>query len=136
MEQTINVRVCLDSDVLIEVQRGNEDALQQLVFAERLGPLAISVVVRMELTIGSRNKEMLARTHKLLRRFQVLPLNEEISVTADALVTQFHLSNGMRLADALIAATALAHDAPLLTRNQRDFRFIPGLKLLPYPPTA
>ena len=37
-----------------------------------------------------------------------------------------------------IAATALVYDLPLLTKNQRDFRFIPDLKLLPYPaaPTA
>jgi hypothetical protein len=36
------------------------------------------------------------------------------------------------IADALIAATAIVIDAPLLSKNQRDYRFIQGLNLLPY----
>ena len=39
----------------------------------------------------------------------------------------------MSVQDALIAATAITHRLPLLTKNQRDFQFVPGLKLLPYP---
>ena len=34
---------------------------------------------------------------------------------------------------ALIAATALSHEVPLVTQNVRDFRFIAGLRLLLYP---
>ena len=34
---------------------------------------------------------------------------------------------------ALIAATALAHNEAFITKNQRDFRFITDLNLLPYP---
>jgi predicted nucleic acid-binding protein len=33
--------------------------------------------------------------------------------------------------DALIAATALAHDLPLMTRNVRHFERVPGLTLCP-----
>jgi predicted nucleic acid-binding protein len=36
----------------------------------------------------------------------------------------------MGLADAVIAATALVHDRPLVTRNSADFDWIPGLKLV------
>nr|MDQ2686882.1 PIN domain-containing protein [Armatimonadota bacterium] len=46
---------------------------------------------------------------------------------------RYRLSHGLLIPDALIAATALVHDIPLLTKNQRDFRFIAGLRLLPYP---
>jgi predicted nucleic acid-binding protein len=35
--------------------------------------------------------------------------------------------------DALIAATALYHQEPLISKNQRDYRFIEGLTLQPYP---
>lgn len=36
----------------------------------------------------------------------------------------------MSLADAIIAATALAHDLPLVTRNVDDFKHIAGLILI------
>ncbi len=35
--------------------------------------------------------------------------------------------------DALIAATAVALDMPFVTKNQRDYQFITGLRLLAYP---
>jgi toxin FitB len=39
----------------------------------------------------------------------------------------------LSLGDAIIAATALVHDLTLATRNVRDFRSVPGLKLIdPY----
>ena len=37
---------------------------------------------------------------------------------------------GIKLPDAIIAATAFVHDLALLTRNVRDFKRIPGLKIL------
>lgn len=37
------------------------------------------------------------------------------------------------IADALIAATAMSLDKPLVIKNQRDYRFIAGLRLLAYP---
>jgi predicted nucleic acid-binding protein len=49
------------------------------------------------------------------------------------LLRQYRLSHGLLIADALIAATCLAHSTPLLTKNQRDFRFIAGLTLPNYP---
>ena len=54
------------------------------------------------------------------------------SITVD-LINQYRLSHGLLIPDALIAATAVAFQLPLLTKNQRDFRFIRGLQLLPYP---
>jgi predicted nucleic acid-binding protein len=45
----------------------------------------------------------------------------------------YALSHGLQIPDALIAATALALNIPLLSKNQRDYRFISGLSLLPYP---
>ena len=35
----------------------------------------------------------------------------------------------MKLADAIIAATAVAYIIPLVTRNEDDFKHIPGLDL-------
>jgi predicted nucleic acid-binding protein len=43
------------------------------------------------------------------------------------------LSHGLLIADGVIAATALIHNEAFITKNQRDFRFIANLNLLPYP---
>lgn len=56
-----------------------------------------------------------------------------LSPKAVDLLKQYRLSHGLLIADALIAATALEHSEPFITKNQRDFRFITGLHLLPYP---
>lgn len=36
----------------------------------------------------------------------------------------------MKLGDSLVAGTALAHNCTLVTRNTKDFDWIPGLTLL------
>ena len=87
----------------------------------------------MELMIGCRNKRGLQTLDRFLLRFQVIPLFPSISTTAVELLRRYRLSHGLLIADALIAATALESEEPLLTKNQRDFRFIEGLNVLTYP---
>jgi len=62
-------------------------------------------------------------------------LTTEISRIAVTLFEHYRLSHGIALADGLIAATALSNGIPLVSKNQRHFRFIENLNLLPYPPT-
>lgn len=100
---------------------------------ERQASLAISVVSQMELIIGCRNKAELRSLDKFLSRFQRVKLNEQTSTLAIDLLRRYRLSHGLLIADALIAATALLQDIPLVTKNERDYRFIAGLRLLPYP---
>jgi predicted nucleic acid-binding protein len=40
------------------------------------------------------------------------------------------LSHGLLIPDALIAATAIVLDYDFITKNQRDYRFVNGLKVL------
>jgi hypothetical protein len=61
-------------------------------------------------------------------------ISELISGKALELLQQYRLSHGLLIADALIAATALSLNCPLASKNQRDYRFIIDLDLLPYPP--
>ncbi len=87
----------------------------------------------MELVVGCRNKLEQQTLERFLAKFQVLPLNSEISERATFLLATYYLSHGLLIADALIAARAIAHNISLLSKNQRDFRFIQELTLLPYP---
>ncbi|WP_392533314.1 hypothetical protein [Nostoc sp. C117] len=53
--------------------------------------------------------------------------------TAVNLLWSYRLIHGLLIADSLIAATAIVGNYPVITKNQRDYRFIQGLNLLPYP---
>ncbi len=126
--------VCLtDTDILIDAGRGVQHALDTLGHHEVQGTLAISVVTQLELIVGCENKRELAKLEKFLRRFEVKGLDEQASTIAVDLLKQYRLSHNLLIPDALIAATAIALGLPLLTKNQRDFRFISSLRLLLYP---
>lgn len=123
----------IDTDILIDAGRGDAVAIACLLRLEQQSALATTAVTQMELIVGCRNKTELHDLEIFLRRFQLLKITDQISDKAVDLLRQYRLSHGLLIADALIAATALEHGEPLSTKNQRDFRFITGLNLLPYP---
>lgn len=120
----------VDSDVIIWNWRGRE-AAADLLGAE---PFAISAVTYMELVQGMRNARELRDLQSDLKlwRTTVLPITEAISDRATALVEAHFLSHHLQLADALIAATAIAHQITLVTANLKHFRAVKGLELKPF----
>lgn len=122
-----------DTDVLIDAGREVSDAIDALEQAAENAPLAISVVTEMELIVGCRNSDELAALDQFLDRFSIIYLRPSISQKAASLLREFRLSHGLLIADALIAATAIVEDVPFVSKNQRDYRFIDPLDLLPYP---
>jgi len=126
--------ILIDTDILIDAARGINEALYcfQQIQQQRFS-MAVSSVTQMELIIGCRNKNELQALEHFLERFQIISINEKISDTAVNLLNQYRLSHGLLIADALIAATAIVRQDRLITKNQRDFRFIESLNLLTYP---
>lgn len=123
----------IDTDILIDAGRGVQEAVDCLnVIAASTIP-TISVVTQMELIVGCRNKSESQKLAKFLERFEIAQLDETISTKAVDLLQQYRLSHGLLIADSLIAATAVAWEMPLISKNQRDYKFISELKLLPYP---
>ena len=123
----------VDTDILIDVARGEADAIKCLLRLEKSSTLAVSAVTQMELIVGCRNKKELEDLEKFLNRFQILKITGQISDRAVDLLIQYFLSHSLLIADGLIAATALVHNEAFITKNKCDFRFIAGLNLLPYP---
>jgi len=87
----------------------------------------------MELIIGCRDKHELHSLLRFLTRFHIIGIDEQVSDTAIDLLIRYHLSHGLLIADALLAATAIISDVPFVSKNQRDYRFIEDLNLLTYP---
>jgi predicted nucleic acid-binding protein len=123
----------VDTDILNDAGRGVAQAVSCLQAIEHRSVLATSAVTQMELLVGSRNKQEQDDIEKFLSRFQIMKVTGPASDLAVDLLRRYRLSHGLLIADALIAATAAVLDAPLISKNQRDYRFIAGLDLLAYP---
>ncbi|MBD2481452.1 type II toxin-antitoxin system VapC family toxin [Planktothrix sp. FACHB-1365] len=126
-------QILIDTDILIDVFRGIEPAINRLQDESKTALLSISVVTEMELMVGCRNKSEQQQLTVFLSSYGILKINESISDQAIELLRQYRLSHGLLIPDALIAATAISFDIPLLTKNQSDYRFITEVNLLPYP---
>ena len=124
--------IIVDTDILIDTAHDNDIATNYLKQLEQRFTLTVSIITRMELIVGCRNKKELKITEDFLKRFNILNLNEDISLNADKLLLQYRLSHGLLIPDALIAATAITLDYSLASKNQKDYRFIQNLTLLPY----
>lgn len=120
----------VDSDVIIDVSRGDTDTTRLLNSYVGEHELFVSAITRYEVLVGCRNKTEMRAILQLLAHFQTLALNEDISQLADSLIIEYALSHGMKPPDALIAATALHYESLLLLKNQKDFRYIVDFKLL------
>jgi predicted nucleic acid-binding protein len=123
----------IDSDVLVWLTRGHPAAAERL---HQINPWCISVVTYMELAQGCRDKAELARLKKGLtvHHTEVLPITPAISQRAADLIDALALSHSLRLADALIGATALEHGLTLITANTKHFVPVTGLQLEAFAP--
>lgn len=101
-------------------------------------PVRISTVTYMEVAQGVRSKQELHLFRRTVRMngWRILPLTEEIGSRAIAYVEEYALSHGVRMGDALVAASAAVSGLGLLTGNTRHYRFLPGLALERYDPAG
>lgn len=107
----------VDTDVLIDHLRGS----RRLSADHRT--LAVSVVTRCELFCGRDDSDVLRR---LLSPMAELPIDGSIAELAG--ITRRR--TGIATPDALIAATALRHGLPLMTRNRRHFDRVAELRVV------
>lgn len=126
--------VLIDTDVLIEVERGAVE-LDALVGDEES---AISVITVSELLHGihrapdeATSTVRRAIVEGLLAEFDALPITEAVARVHAAvwagLAERGHVIDAH---DLWIAATALAHGAGVVTRNVHDFECVPSLRVV------
>jgi predicted nucleic acid-binding protein len=125
-------QIICDSDVMIEYfdkQKGRHNQTADAISKIGLDNVLLSAITQMELIKGITNKESGQVVYKKLKRFNLVLLSPDITLLAIELLNTYHLSHGLAIPDALIAATALETNLKLYTYNQKDFKFIKGLKL-------
>lgn len=116
--------VLLDTNILIDVVNGVGDAHTELA---RYDAYAISRIAWIELLTGLKREEEF-----LLERIVSSMIVLEVSRPVAERAVQLRRTTKLKLADALIYATALEHGLVLLTRNTKDFKSdMPGVRV-PY----
>lgn len=117
----------VDTDVLIDVQRGHPPALAW--FAGLMDLPAVPGFVVMELLQDARNGREVRQALKLVAPLQVVWPTEADCARALSDFTAYRLSHGLGLLDALIAACAVGLPATLYTFNDKHYQVVPGLMI-------
>ena len=117
----------VDTDVLVDVSRNNEAAID---FLDQLDDSwSLSIITALELIVGARNKKEVSQVDQLIALYSAIPLTAEIGNSSYGLLRQFAKSHGLRVFDSLIAATAIENNLTLLSKNKKHFRMISDLNL-------
>jgi tRNA(fMet)-specific endonuclease VapC len=124
----MNKILLCDTCVIIDLINENDLLLSKLSEEEHF-TLFINSIIEMELLQGVHNKLELKKVEQKLTLFHRLEINQDILKTATDLVKKYALSHQLKLADAIIAATAITYDVPFYTYNKRDFRYLSDILL-------
>ncbi len=119
--------ILCDTCIIIDFLNENSLLLYNQQQAEKI--LMVNSIIEMELLQGAHNKHELRMIEKKLNTFTRLDMQQDIFDLAIRLLRKYGLSHGLMLPDAVIAATAVFYNIPLLTYNRKDFRFIPDIQL-------
>ncbi len=87
----------------------------------------ISIITEIELLSWPKiSRVEIGNISEFLSNFEIIGLTEEIKIVT----IQLRKSTGLKIPDAVIAATAITQAVPLLTNNLKDFEKVDFLKIL------
>lgn len=119
----------LDANIVIAYLNGDEPVTKAVLAWSREGrPLFLSTVAETEvLAFSDWTSEELRNAVKFLEEnFTSISFDRIVSRIA----AEIRRKTKVRFPDAAIAATAFYTRTPLVTRNIKDFRRIPGLEII------
>src|SRR6266852_9337423 len=106
--------VLVDSDILIEVSRGKNAGIvsKWIDLSNADAAVLYSPVSVAELWAGARPNEY-EKLNNLFRALTCIPIDEEAGRQAGVYLRQYRRSHGVEVADAVVAASAVANRAEL-----------------------
>jgi tRNA(fMet)-specific endonuclease VapC len=127
----------LDSTFLIDVLRGDADVSDLIEEIDATGTPFVSAVTVMELHEGIHLADATdaerERVRELLTGINELPFDRDCAMRAGEISADL-VSSGEPVdeTDVMIAATALVHDRPVVTRNTDHFDRVADLSITAY----
>jgi tRNA(fMet)-specific endonuclease VapC len=112
-------KILFDTDIIIEFLRGNEAAKRVMMSIEDEDMPCCSVVTVAEIRAGMKEEEQ-AATMALLESFDILSIDKKVAQLAGDLKRKIRQQQ-LELDDCFIAATALIHQAVLITHNPKHY---------------
>ena len=121
-------KILVDTNILIDHSKNKGKLLEE--YNEENWELWINPVVVAEFLndrwLMSRAKQK--KAENFIGLFKCLEINKEEGIKTGELIRTGMVDS---LGDALIAATCLTETMPLLTKNQKHFKKVKGLQVLP-----
>ena len=109
----------VDTDVMVDYLRGRPEAVT--LVQSQAGRIILSSIVTAELYAGVKGEAELRTVDALLALFRIVPVTAELGRAGGLYKEAYGRSHGVGLADALVAATADAEGAELLTLNVKHY---------------
>lgn len=117
----------IDTNIFVDFLRNHPPAVKFFTLIADKDDVIFSAITETELLSGSANADPKARETliHLLRKWTKISLGNPVAAFAGDLRREHNL----QIPDAIIAATARAHNAELITRNLKDFKAVPDLRV-------
>ena len=122
-------RLVIDADVLIDFTRGLADATTHMR-GLRSRP-SVWAVTLAELYVGIREGEERVALERFITLSVVVDVDAQISTRGGLFRRQYGKSHGVGLADAIVAATAEAENAKVVTLNRKHYPIFDDV-IVPY----
>ncbi|MFZ3090623.1 MAG: type II toxin-antitoxin system VapC family toxin [Nitrospirota bacterium] len=121
----------LDTNIIIAYFKGNHAIKDKII--SNIEEIAVSTLVIAELNYGAKSSQYpeknLEKLLRLLDIIQIIPFDLSCAIKFGDIKSRLRaIGRPTGEVDALIAATAMTHDAILITNNLRHFENIEGLK--------
>jgi tRNA(fMet)-specific endonuclease VapC len=128
--------ILLDTNVVVAFLNGDNSILKRI--KDEIDRIALSSLVVAGLDYGAkvsqRAKENLEKLYRFLDVVQVVPFDIELAKIFGSIKSKLrNIGKPTGEVDVLIAATAMAHKATLVTANRKHFENIEGLKVEVWP---
>ncbi|MCE2927623.1 MAG: type II toxin-antitoxin system VapC family toxin [Rickettsiales bacterium] len=123
-------RLVLDADVFIDMLRGHRPAYDFIL--QHQERLILSVTTLTEVLAGFKSKAEESAIIGTASLLQKVPLTEAMAMRAGYLKQAYYKAHGCGIIDCMVAATAEALDASIVTLNKKHYPMLKGKVVVPY----